>query len=101
MTRFLLLVNHLMFKSEHGSAALASETVVLDGVHDVLIPPAVVRDPVPGERGAVERESQAYVSACTRTRKMRAGASGLSGGRGEGERVRSEQAMQNPKCVGI
>jgi hypothetical protein len=39
--------SHLMLEAEHGAAALAGVAVVLDGVHDVLVPPAVVRDPVP------------------------------------------------------
>ncbi len=43
------MVNHLVLEAEHGAAALAREPVVLDGVHNVLVPPAVVRDPVPGE----------------------------------------------------
>jgi hypothetical protein len=38
---------HLVLEAEHGAAALAGVAVVLDGVHDVLVPPAVVRDPVP------------------------------------------------------
>jgi hypothetical protein len=44
---FIEQFSHLMLEAEHGAAALAGVAVVLDGVHDVLVPPAVVRDPVP------------------------------------------------------
>jgi hypothetical protein len=44
---FIEQLSHLMLEAEHGATALAGVAVVLDGVHDVLVPPAVVRDPVP------------------------------------------------------
>ncbi len=60
-----LSVGHLVLESEHGAAALSSEAVVLDGVHDVLIPPAVVRDAVPVERegGGMRVKVRASVGA--------------------------------------